>query len=540
MFRSWLPTPAAPVFNLSDTPCGLRTRPKATRQRGNKATWVNQQAGSLRDLQRQPTSLIQLTNPRRGKVAAAVLAALLMLCAPCGAQTTPERAGVKASVQKQIDAQIQKLPKRVTAGVLAVDVDTGEVWYSHQPDELLKPASVLKLFVTSAALERFGPDFRLETKVYLHEDELIVLGGGDPSLGDDRMAEREGRPPHGEFDDWATLLKARGVSTLSAIALDDSIFDREWRNAGWPDNQADTWYQAPVGGLNFNDNCLDASFTASGGKVVLSLSPELPSVFVTNKLVAAANHNPLAARRLGDDVFEFRGPVSRGDSFKPISVNRPTVFLGHALQQALANRGIELNGAVVRRELTPALLEQSELLDVRGANLRDLIWRTNTFSQNLFAECLLKSLAAYRPDGSRSGSPGSWNDGAAVMRKELLKLNVDAESALFRDGSGLSHDNRVSARQIVEVLRAMRNHRHRDAFLASLAEPGKPGSMRRRYDLPTLRGRMLGKTGSISGVRALAGYIDRADGRTLAFAVLGNGDPPAELTVRVAEILAGG
>ena len=133
--------------------------------------------------------------------------------------------------------------------------------------------------------------------------------------------------------------------------------------------------------------------------------------------------------------------------------------------------------------------------------------------QNLFAECLLKSLAAYGPDGRRTGQPGGWESGAAIVRATLSKLGVDLTGAVLRDGSGLSHSNRASAAQIVRLLAIMKRHRHADVFLESLAVPGELGSMRRRYARIGPGGRLRAKTGTLAQVHSLAGYVERADER---------------------------
>src|SRR5262249_33562028 len=151
--------------------------------------------------------------------------------------------------------------------------------FEYNADEPLKPASVLKLFTTAAALQRFGPQFALETSVYLAGDELWVLGGGDPGLGDERLATRDGQTVLSTFEHWAALLRERGVTAISKIVLDDFVFDSEWRNPDWEPDQYLAWYQAPVGGLNFNDNCLDARAELAGASVRLVLTPPLPDDF---------------------------------------------------------------------------------------------------------------------------------------------------------------------------------------------------------------------------------------------------------------------
>ena len=116
-----------------------------------------------------------------------------------------------------------------------------------------------------------------------------------------------------------------------------------------------------------------------------------------------------------------------------------------------------------------------------------------------------------------------------------LLLNV---YAAFRDGSGLSHDNRVTARQVVDLLGAMSRHPHAALYLDTLAEPGEDGSMRRRYTDKALVGRLQAKTGTIAGVSTLAGFIERPDGRKLAFAVLINGPGNSELIRKICVALA--
>jgi len=464
---------------------------------------------------------------------------LLALTTPVVAEDTPKLSDHPAAavVGERLGALVAELPRETKVGLVVADTADGTLWFAQQPRLPLKPASVMKLFVTAAALQRFGPNFAYETRLYTRDGELLVLGSGDPGLGDERIAERQGMPLHGEFADWVQALKGRGLGALKTIALDDSIFDQEYRHPDWPNDQAQKWYQAPVGGINFNDNCLDARFTVVNGAANLVLRPDLPANFFRNGLTASSKHAPVVNRAFDQDVFEFRGPVARSDRFEPISVRQPTVFFGYALQHALETRGIVVSGPVARRELMPAALAGAELLYVRRTALRDVLWRANTFSQNLFAECLLKSLAAYNAGGTRSGAAGSWEAGVRVLEATLQGVGLDLDGAVFRDGSGLSHENRVTAQQVVQLLLIMHRHPHGRFFVESLAQPGEDGTMRHRYADPALAGRMHAKTGTIHGVQALAGYAERADAATLAFALLVNGSCPRSFPARVAKTL---
>lgn len=472
----------------------------------------------------QPALLLACT-----LVTAVVLA--LFHCASLLAQTN--------TLAERLDALVAKLPAKARIGVAVADARSGQPLFDHHADRLLKPASVLKLFTTAAALTRFGPKFQFETRLYMQGDELWVVGGGDPGLGDERLEHAAGEQRLAILNVWAEELLARGVRSISRIVLDDSVFDRQGRHPDWPAEQADAWYQAPVGGLMLNNNCLDSAARVNGGQVALQLTPALPAEFVVNGLRVGARHAPRVSRGLESDVFEFSGTVTKSDALGPIAVGRSEVFFGHALRMALAGRGVAGPMTVVRRVLPPDALKAATPVAVHRTGMRSVLWRCNTFSQNLFAEALWKALPAIEPSGARSGVAGSWEGGERVLLATLAPLGVALDGASLRDGSGLSHDNRVTAGQIVRLLCAMQRSPHAEAFKASLARPGQDGSMRRRYNDAALVGRLIGKTGSIKDVSALAGYVTRGDGQVLAFAILINDAAPAELAHKICRVLAG-
>ncbi len=457
---------------------------------------------------------------------AVALVALLVLVGPARGQLA------RTSIDKLFSPY-----KKARYALCVRDLQTDRELVAIAADRPQKPASVQKLFITAAALHRFGPDFAFRTRVYLDGPDLLIVGGGDPGLGDERLAEKAGRAHLAEFDAWAEALDARGVSQLRHIALDDTVFEQAFRHPDWPANQAANWYQAPVGGLNLNDNCLDVRVVAGGGKVRAETTPRVGELILKTSLVAAEKHRPIATRAIGQDVIEVRGPVSKSAGLGSVAVGVPSLYVGAAVKAELEARGVAVTAGLVRRPRGAA--GDPVLLATHATSLPDVLWRTNTFSQNMFAEALLKSLAAYRGDGQRSGTAGSWEAGRAVLRQELGALGVPCPTAVFRDGSGLSHDNRATARQITALLARMWRHPHRAVFQASLARPGERGTMERRYRDPRLKGRVWGKTGTISGVRSLAGYVQTADG-TYAFALLIDGSVPADLPAKVCVALVEG
>lgn len=471
----------------------------------------------------------------RRRILPATLLALLLLPQQHAARAgdPPSPGPAAAAVAGRLETLLAGVPKGTSVGLVVADADTGHTWFAQDAHTPLKPASLQKLVVTAAALERLGADFTYTTRVYIHGDQLWIVGAGDPALGDATLAERHGRELEHVFDDWADALHAAGLSTLSKVVLDDTIFDRQGRHPDWPDDQADRWYQAPVGGLNINDNCLDVVVNVRDRRPKLLLQPDLPPEMIENGLQIGSRQQPVLKRRPDSDHFELSGTVARSGQLDPVAARHPTVFFGHALHRALTKRGIVIRGSVVRRRITTTEQSAAKLVAEHRTPLRDVIWRCNNFSQNLFAECLMKSLAAYGPGGERSGVAGSWDAARPILLHTLREVGVDLSGASLRDGSGLSHSNRLSARQLVDLLIRMRRHEHADMFITSLAEPARPGSIRTRYDDPALRGRLRAKTGTISGVRCLAGYLSRPDGHTLAFALLINGTAPRSMPRQV-------
>jgi len=496
-----------------------------------------------------------------GMTAVTVFMTAALTCAANRAHAQNVETPAAGAVRERLTKLLSKLPKKAQLGLMVADAATGQTWFARDADTPLKPASVQKLFITAAALERFGPGFEYQTRVYTQGDELWVVGAGDPAIGDQRIAERHKLSRDHVFDEWAAALKARGVTSLSRIVLDDGVFDRQTRHPDWPDDQADRWYQAPVGGLNLNDNCLDVEIVVRSRKIELRLQPDLPSELLRSTLTLGKRQAPLIRRPADSDVFQLRGSVTRDATLDPASCGQPTTFFGHALTQALQRRGIRVTGGFVRWGLSATELASATPVATHTTPLTDVLWRCNTFSQNLFAECLMKSLAAYEADsqsaatpgngndqrsgtagiwaGRRTGTPGSWAGGEAVVRATLAKLGIDLSGAELHDGSGLSHADRATAAQLTRLLIVMRRHRYADEFVGSLAQPGEEGSMNHRYDDPALRGRLRGKTGTLQGVHALAGYLTRPDGTVLAFALLINGPPTTELPKQVCKALVG-
>ncbi|MEP6574319.1 MAG: D-alanyl-D-alanine carboxypeptidase/D-alanyl-D-alanine-endopeptidase, partial [Gemmatimonadota bacterium] len=198
----------------------------------------------------------------------------------------------------------------------------------------------------------------------------------------------------------------------------------------------------------------------------------------------------------------------------------PNLFTARAFRQALSERGISVTGTT--RSTTDSLLYRaarttSALAEVTSRPFRDWVFPILNTSQNWFAEMLLKQV------GRKFGKGGSWDEGIAVERRFLIdSIGADSTQFSLSDGSGLSSTNLISPLTFTRVLRFIHHHPHYPVFAAGLPQSGKTGSLHDRFVGTPLEGMVHAKTGSISRVNTLSGFIEIANGRTLTFSVEAN------------------
>ena len=199
-------------------------------------------------------------------------------------------------------------------------------------------------------------------------------------------------------------------------------------------------------------------------------------------------------------------------------MDNPTLFFVTALRRSLVANGIDVQGpAVDIDDLDVAPVRVADpLVTYQSPPLSTLATTMMRLSQNLYAETLLKTLGV-------NGGPGTAESGRTAVRAVLQSWNVDAGGLIQADGSGLSRYNFVTPETMVAILTHVdRDERLRSAFEATLPIAGRDGTLENRMRGTPAEGNARVKTGSLTGVRAMAGYVRSADGETLVFAILAN------------------
>ncbi len=408
--------------------------------------------------------------------------------------------------------------KKVLFSVCVVRSGSGEIVYEKNPRLGLLPASNMKIVTSAAALERLGQDFAFETRVGLCGEALVVLGSGDPLLGDQESEAKNVRRSQPVIQDIVAGLKKAGVTSISDILTDTSIFDTERVHPSWPSNQLNQKYACEVSGINYNCNCVNVAAANIHGRVILSLDPPTGYIQLTNAVTP---------RLFGKSQFSvdrtsvpgqllISGSVCTQAGPYAVAVENPGLFFGRLVQEALVKAGIKVTGQVLEKP-TPADCSFKPVAEFRTP-LGECLLRADRDSLGLAAEALFKRLGA---QASADGKGGSWESGRKVVGEYLRGLGLEENDFSISDGSGLSRDNRLSAWVLTRVLMHLAAGPSWDFFKRTLAVGGLDGTIERHFWEKKYRGRVQAKSGYITAVRALSGVVHTDSGDYL-FSFLAN------------------
>jgi D-alanyl-D-alanine carboxypeptidase/D-alanyl-D-alanine-endopeptidase (penicillin-binding protein 4) len=403
-----------------------------------------------------------------------------------------------------------------TATALVVDLGSGEVVYSRDPDRRVLPASVVKWLTAVAAADQLGLDYTFETQILatgavsdgVLAGDLVVRGSGDPSLGGD--------DPAGLLRAWAKELAGAGITRVSGdLVADPTALGDPPLGAGWAWDDTPYGFSAPLAGLNLGHNVMEISVRATTAGEPVTVEPGVWEPCADDLAIAARTGDGTKVR-VQPDPF---GPTALVGGLMPgarqrlrLPVPRPPSCLARMWKAVLAEEGVQVDGVarVGRAPVTARVLAVH-----RSAPLLDLLRVMLEDSQNLYAEAVARALD---PAEVRT-----WKGASASLDRLLTSAGVPAGAAAVRDGSGLSRYDLVTARSLVAVTLYASRQPWFDTLVQCLPVAGRTGTLSRRLAGTLAEGRVRAKTGSMTGVRNLVGLVEDAGGRTLAVALLVDG-----------------
>ncbi|HVA58234.1 MAG: D-alanyl-D-alanine carboxypeptidase/D-alanyl-D-alanine-endopeptidase [Gemmatimonadaceae bacterium] len=411
-------------------------------------------------------------------------------------------------------------------GAIVVSLTRGDTLFTRNADELMQPASTLKLFTTGLAFDRFGPNYQLGTDVLrdttidrdgtLHGN-LYLRGGGDPSLST-RFLGSASSP----MDRLAQALAATGLRHVTGdLIADASAFTDQPIPDGWKHRYLSAAYAAPVSALSLNENVVWVAVSpgARSGKVVLE--PASTAFTISNQVTIKPGRTgaSITIYRRGEGDIAVRGWIGTRATTKRYSlvVDDPPLFAAGALRASLAALGITVDGTLREAVTPPSAIRMASL---ESPPLAEIVSEMNRESINHVAELLFR-------DAARATAPdhiGSVEAGETALHTFLTdKVGVPAADVRVSDGSGLSVRDSVTPRAMVSLLAYAHYAPWSSAFHASLPVAGESELLKARMRRTAAQGNLHAKTGTTNTVASLAGYVTAEDGEILAFALIYNG-----------------
>ncbi len=426
---------------------------------------------------------------------------------------------------------------RAHIGLTVQVAETGEVLYERNGEKRFTPASNAKLVTGAVALTVLGPNYRWKTRLVADgpiedgtlDGNLWIVGSGDPALKRDVLRA------------WIKHLLLAGIHHIRGDVIgDDRLFTEPQWGEGWMWDDLYAGWSAGVSGLQLAPNTVSAAVVPGadlGDFTQLVLRAEGPELPIRNRVLTGAPGSEVRLQFVppadGGDV-ELRGWVPLGpDSVRLyLATPHPTLYLLDWMHLLLDGAEIQVDGEF-RRAVG------DEVADCESWSYSSL---SNPFSQvlgemlkpsdNQMAETILRTI------GIEEGNAGSPSEGLAVVESTLADWGIESGAIDLADGSGLSRYNEVTPNGIARMLRAVWRHPDFKAFYHALPVAGVDGTMRKRLLATPSFDNVRAKTGSMSSVRALSGYLIDGSGETLLFSLLLNGyDAPGSVAVALEDLL---
>ncbi|MDP4266258.1 MAG: D-alanyl-D-alanine carboxypeptidase/D-alanyl-D-alanine-endopeptidase [Bacteroidota bacterium] len=428
--------------------------------------------------------------------------------------------------------------KNGSLGFCLVSVKTGEVIAQYKSNSSMIPASTLKVLTTGTALSLLGKKYHFTTKLEydgnidnsgtLHGN-LYITGGGDPALASEIFYN--GNKLDDLLNRWTNALKSKGIKKIEGKIIGDAgIFDESPISSNWVWGDIGNYYAAGASGLSIYENMFKVFIqpgTSQGD------SAKVVKTFPDMKFVELVNKVKTGLPKSGDNVVIYGSPFSnkriltgtvpaQKDPFiVKASMPDPAYFCAYSFCSKLKDVNVMVSSEpsttrIMKEMNLPVEENRKTLYSIQSPSLDSIIYFTNMFSINSYAENLLRTA------GLKNKGNGTAFSGISTVKEFMRKMGIVTEGLKLQDGSGLSPLNLVTPYQMTMFLKQMTKEPDFNAFYKSLPVAGLTGSIRRNFKNTSAHGNLRAKSGYITGVRSYAGYFEDNKGEKYAFTLIVN------------------
>lgn len=417
----------------------------------------------------------------------------------------------------------RNIPPEAVA-VYVRDPASRTVVFAHNATTLFKPASIMKVLTTFAALEVLGEEYQWQTPVFCSGDiskgelkgDLVIRGVGDPSLS------------HEKLQQLAAILLKRGVRMIRGdVILDNSFFPFDTNVPSQFHREIENPWNLPPHPLLVNGKTVTLTVDSQGEstKTRVRFEPPLRTVHISNSINLVRSGECLNPKQTIDiavdgsadsATLKMSGSFTAGCSpfIRKISLLGAESYFAESFRAIFEGMG----GKITGRFRTGEQKEEVRLISaMRSEPLMDILRETNKNSNNLMARLLFLTIGA-----ELTGRPPSPQLAATAIHQWISKRVKETQSFKLENGSGLSDAERVTAEGMVALLDHIQASKHAAQFLDTLPAVGRDGTMRNRLSGHRVAGRSVAKTGTLRDTRAIAGSMVNSHGRALVYTMIIN------------------
>jgi len=436
------------------------------------------------------------------------------------------------SAAQDVAELLQILPNQEAFWSLTVLDETGSELENFNSDKLIIPASNQKLFTLAAVLDRLGSEYRFYTNIYgngqttdsVYYGDLIIRGVGDPSISGFLYDEDR----YFVFKNLGEQLKASGIKKIEGdLIANIGFFDNHKFPIGWDWYDMSFYYGVEVAPLSFNNNAVDLIVNANGE---VGSTPEISWFPENTNYVEFINKQEIVVenRKYDEDYQKGLGlnSIYLGSKLPKGYLEKESLAITHAESYFLDSFdtylnliGIETNSTfeVQHDNISDYWVNYKMMASHSSKSLSKLVEWANKESDNFYTEMLLKTLAS-----EKQGIPGTFENGIKEVRNFLAEQGVDTNLVKMNDGSGLAMGNYTTTGNISVLLYSMKSHDEWNVFYDSFPVAGIDGSIAHRFKGTELYNNIRAKTGYVSGVRTLSGYMTTRSGKQIVFSIATN------------------